>query len=130
MTSLPTPIRRRAILSVLLAAILSIGASLALTAVYGPEAWPELLLGCAAAMLNGIAHALISSRSVGSPPAAFLRWGIVTNALRIAVVLGTLFAVSFLTQMRLAPFALSLVAGTVVFLVCNAVVITAVGSAR
>jgi hypothetical protein len=125
-----TAFRRRCILASVLAAFLSLAASSALIPLFGYDAWPELLLGCVAAILNGIAHALIASRSVGAGSRVFLRWGILMNALRIAVVLCIITAVCFVSPLRVAPFALSLVAGTIVFLTCNAVVMVTAGGGK
>jgi hypothetical protein len=113
--SRPSP----AVLALSLGAVASGLCAVALVVFYGIDAWPELAAGCCAAVANGAIHALISSKSTGTSPRAFLRWGIAMNALRIMAVLGTLAAVCFVSRLRFAPFALSFVAGTVVFLVCN-----------
>jgi hypothetical protein len=103
--------------------------SAAFLPLYGMDALPELLAGFCGAVANGALHALISSRSDGAPARSFLRWGIVMNALRIMAVLGTLAAVCFVSRLRFAPFALSFVAGTAVFLVCNVAAMARGGAA-
>lgn len=130
MIPVPAPPLRRALTALAIATILSLAAAFGLAALFGLFAWKELLLGCALAAINGFAHAGINHRSVGSEPATFLRWGIVMNALRLAAVLATLLAACFLSRLWLAPFALALVSGTIIYLVCNAVAMAAAGSGK
>jgi hypothetical protein len=98
--------------------------------VFGFEAWRELLLGLVLAVLNGLSHAWINGRAVDSGPRQFLRWGIAMNALRLAAVLTILVAICFMTSMQTAPFAVTLVGCTMVFLTSNAVALAHPEKAR
>lgn len=109
------------ILTVLPAIAASLAPFLVMAAAWRGEAWTELFLGWCLAVSSGTFHRYIALRSIGTPAGTFLRWGIVINTLRIAAVLGSLLLVSFFTDLRLLPFALSLVAGTLVMLGFNTV---------
>lgn len=121
MTSSPRTPGSRLAIAVLPAVAASLVPFLAMVAAWSGEAREELSLGWLLAVSSGTLHRHIAMRSVGATAAAFLRWGIVINTLRIAAVLATLLLVSFFTDLRLLPFALSLVAGTLVMLGFNSV---------
>lgn len=121
-----TPFRRTVVVAVV-ASLLGMALAFVFTVVFGRAAWRELLLGWLVAVLNGVVHAWINRKAVGSGAHEFLRWGIVMNALRLTAVLVTLLGVCFLTSLRTAPFAVTVVGCTMLFLTANAIALAREG---
>ena len=78
--------------------------------------WPDVLSGWVVAGVNGLSLFLVSRKAVGLDRERFVRWGIVGNALRIVALIGILALYRFLVEGQFAAFALTVVAGVLVFM--------------
>lgn len=103
--------------------LVALAISLGMLPLFGSSATPEVLLGWLLSVLSGLAHAWISWRAaVPGHPKPY--WGLVMNILRLGAVLAIMLAVFFRSSLQAPPFGLSLVAGTAILPVVNALAIS------